>query len=207
MVGQAVPAPDSPFGIPLAIAGVVLAVTAAVITNVVLYRRGRRATDLDRSLAEHDASVAEAMSALTRSLTESGFARTYMGFVETQPFTPPAAYDSYFRSSIRRRLQAGFWLTSGLPPEDRDALNAQLSEAHRTASEAGRGEAMAQLVDLNDELGAKVAERYNQLVHSAMALREERAALERGSDTVWHIGTTVQILSLVAVAAGNLAGA
>jgi hypothetical protein len=193
----------------LVAAGCVLAITAAVVTNVIAARRGLVKQQLDEGVVEIQDALSRTHTAMAQSLEANRSARSLWAMVELRPVPPDAFYESYFHSVVGWLAQAGMDAISGLGIEV-DAENPTKTAEVRTLLEAQRNAAtqgpaaLQGLVDACDDLRQQLVPRSSHLSEDLKRKVADRSRHERQTVRLLALGTSVQILSLVAIAAKDL---
>jgi hypothetical protein len=191
--------------IALVLVGVILAIASAVTTNLVLAARGRRLESLNEEIEGLQQKVQRARVDLVSSIDQWSFGRVLMGLIETgQP--REIAFMSYYNSAIRHYLQSGLTAAGLLFDTDsaqHDKQIAELKRVHLIAAEQGPA-GMQPLVDAVEQVRLKLIEFNNMNVESLEAQLRTRGEHERKSDIVRNLGTSLQILGLMAVAAKDI---
>jgi hypothetical protein len=193
----------------LVVTGAILAVVAALITNVVLAIRNRRRATIVEEIESLHQRIQGLQNGLAVSLTQGYFARVMWGLVETADAVNPEIYTNYFHTSVNYYTQAGLTAaglltgsTLGEEPPTSPRLKA-IIEA-KTKAQAEGPSAFQALADEVDKSRLELLSEHNKC---ASTLKEEVAHLGRYEQTsmlMLTVGTSVQILSLVAVTAKDL---
>ncbi|TFV66335.1 UNVERIFIED_ORG: hypothetical protein E4P37_06460 [Bacillus sp. AZ43] len=192
------------------IVGVVLAVTAAIVTNFIAAKRGQVKATFDEKIDELQGRIQRAHTAMAQSLATHRSACLLWAVAAIPPAAPGAFYESHFSTTVAWLTQAGADAASGLGlnidstggPEKTPELD-DLFRARNEASAMGPA-ALQALINESDNLRSRLIPYTNDLVGQLRREVLRRSKYERSTSRLLSLGTSIQILSLVVIAAKDL---